>query len=411
MNFRRRALCVVWLALASAPARAQVLPSEPVTLADGRIAIGGDVSASVGSSDPGFFNYTDYEYSALRMLRFDITVVANAGEHLAVLGQIRTDMAIDDVHSIGVEPYALYLRYRPWTNKDVAVEIGRIPPVFGAFGRRSYGNDNPLIGYPLGYQYLTTLRPDSLPANADELLRKRGLGWLDRFSIGDQTLHQGVPLSSAFRWDTGVQVHAGNDIVKGTMAVTTGTLSNPLFTDDNDGRQFAGRVELHPLPGLIVGGSASRGLFPTTDAVHAAIAKGARDGSFTQSAWGTDVEYSAGYLLVRFESIASRWTLPVIDPVAADLPVSSVSTSVEGRYKILPGLYVAARIDRLVFSDLVGTTQTLPWDANVGRVEVGGGFSLRRNVLLKTSFQHNSRDGGPLLQTASLGALQLVYWF
>src|SRR5436190_1440754 len=336
MNFRRCAACALWLWSVSAPADAQVLPSEPITFGDGRVTLGGDISATYGSEDPGFFNYTDYDYSTLRMLRIDIAATISAGDHVAILGEVRTE------NFSNLLPYALYLRYRPWMDKDVSIAVGRVPPTFGAYPRRSYGADNPLIGYPLGYQYLTTLRPDSLPANADELLRKRGLGWLDRFSIGDQALDQGVPLASAFRWDTGVQFHAG---------------------------------------------------------------------TFTQSAWGTDVEYSAGYLLVRFESIATRWRLPVIDPVAADLPVSSVSTSVEGRYKILPGLYAAARVDRLVFSELAGTTQTLPWDANVGRVEVGAGFSLQRNVLLKTSFQHNSRDGGPLSQMENLGAVQLVYWF
>jgi len=403
---RAAVLALAGLCLVCAPARAQVLPSEPVTFGDGRVTLGGDLSATYGSEDPGFFNYTDYEYSALRMLRIDVSATINAGDHVAVLAQIRTE------NFSNLQPYALYVRFRPWIDKDVSVAVGRVPPTFGAYPRRTYGADNPLIGYPLGYQYLTSLRPDSLPANADELLRKRGLGCLDSFSIGSQVPDQGVPLASAFRWDTGIQFHAGTDIVKATAAVTTGTLSNPLVKDDNDGRQFAGRVELHPVAGLVVGGSVARGEFPATEAVHAAIAKGARDGTFTQSAWGTDVEYSAGYLLVRFESIATRWRLPIVDPVAADLPLSSVSTSIEGRYKIMPGLYVAARVDRLVFGDITGTTQTLPWDANVGRVEVGAGFALQRNVLLKTSLQHNSRDGGRFLpQTGTLGAVQLVYWF
>jgi hypothetical protein len=405
MTRRAAAISLIGLCFVCAPARAQVLPSEPVTFGGGRVTLGGDVSATYGSEDEGYFNYTDYEYSTLRMLRIDLSATFNAGDHVALLGEVRTE------NFSNLLPYALYLRYRPWTDKDISVAVGRIPPTFGAFPRRSYGNDNPLIGYPLGYQYLTTIRPDALPASADELLSKRGRGWLVGYSIGDPAKDTGVPLASGFRWDTGVQFHAGTDIVKGTVAVTTGTLSNPLFTDDNDGRQITARVELHPLAGLVVGGSVAHGEFPTTSAVQAAIAKGARDGSFTQAAWGTDVEYSAGYLLVRFESIATRWRLPIIDPVATDLPVSSVSTSFEGRYKILPGLYVAARIDRLIFSDLVGTTQTLPWDANVGRVEVGAGFSLQRNVLLKASYQHNSRDGGPLSQLEHLGAVQLVYWF
>ena len=56
------------LVCAAGPAAAQGLPSEPIALADGRVTISGDVSAGFGSDDPGFFNYTDYQHSALRML-------------------------------------------------------------------------------------------------------------------------------------------------------------------------------------------------------------------------------------------------------------------------------------------------------------------------------------------------------
>ena len=66
------------------------------------------------------------------------------------------------------------------------MQIGRIPPTFGAFTRRAYSRDNPLIGYPLAYQYLTSLRADAVPASADELLRMRGRGWLTEFSIGNR---------------------------------------------------------------------------------------------------------------------------------------------------------------------------------------------------------------------------------
>ena len=44
--------------------------------------------------------------------------------------------------------------------------MGRVPATFGAFSRNTYGTDNLLIGTPLAYQYLTSLRPDSLPDDA-----------------------------------------------------------------------------------------------------------------------------------------------------------------------------------------------------------------------------------------------------
>jgi hypothetical protein len=156
-----------------------VLPSEPIALADGRVTVSGDLSAGYGSGDPGFFNYTDYEHSTLRLFRVDLTAAVKAGPHFTLLGEIRSE-------NLGeVRPYALYLRIRPWITRDFDIQVGRVPPTFGAFARRIYANDNPLIGYPLAYQYLTSLRPDALPASADDSCAQRGVGWLVRYSLGD----------------------------------------------------------------------------------------------------------------------------------------------------------------------------------------------------------------------------------
>ena len=289
-----------------------------------------------------------------------------------------------------------------------------MPPTFGAFARRTYANDNPLVGYPLAYQYLTTLRPDALPASADELLAKRGGGWLVRYSLGDPNFAAGFPLVSAFRWDTGVQAHAKIGMVSATAAVTAGTVSNPLFSDDNQGRQMAGRVDLRPVAGLILGSSFARGPFVGDAASRSAVGDG-HGSEFTQTAWGGDAEYSRDHYLVRLEAVVSQWRMPAAVPPAGQAalrtPLTAVSTSLEGRYRLRPGWYVAARFDRLGFSELAGATATLPWDAPVTRFEVGAGYSIQRNVVLKGSYQHDNRDGGRLLQTARMWAGQLVYWF
>jgi len=407
MGFRavQRLASMLVVVASAADVRAQTLPSEPIALADGRVTVSGDVSATFGSRDPGFFNYTDYEHSALRLLRIDVLAAAKAGPHFSLLGEVRSEN-IDTVRA-----YALYARIRPWTGRDFDIQVGRIPPTFGAFARRAYANDNPLIGYPLAYQYLTSLRPDALPATADELLQKRSLGWLVRYSVGAPGADRGVPLVTAFRWDTGVQVHATAGIVSATAAVTAGTVSNPLVSDDNGGRQLAGRLEVRPVSGLIAGASLARGSFVSDAAARSAVGDAATGETFAQTAWGADVEYSHAYYLVRLETIVSGWRVPAVRAPAINDPLRATSTSVEGRYKIVPGLYAAARVEHLGFSDLTGSTATLPWDAPVTRVEVGTGFSIQRNLLLKVSFQHNTRDGGVLQRVENLGAGQLVFWF
>ena len=406
----------------SLPAAGQTLPHEPVVLGGGRVTIGGDVSATFSCADfdgpetsrsdsvrigpcdgdHGYFNYTDYQHSALRMLRVDVTAAVKAGDQLTLLGELRTENAG------APQPYALYLRIRPWASRAFDVQVGRVPPTFGAFARRTYPADNVVIGYPLAYQYLTSLRPDALPANADELLKMRGRGWRSNFSVGNTAEDRGLALVSAFRWDTGVQVHAANAFIDGAAAVTTGTLGNPLVGDDNAGKQVAGRIALRPKTGLVVGLSAARGPYLTRGASDLAGDTGGA-GRFTQTGWGADVEYSRDYYLVRFETIVSDWRLPIVNAPALDLPLRAVSTLVEGRYKIRPGLYAAARLDHLGFSTITGSERSDQWDAPVTRVELGGGLSLQRNLLLKFSFQRNNRGDGRV-RDANIGAAQLVFW-
>jgi hypothetical protein len=406
----RMAARLAWLlvACAAGTAGAQTLPSEPIALAGGRVTVGGDVSASYGSADPGFFNYTDYEHSALRILRIDVSAAVKAGPHFTLLGELRSE------NLGGVHPYALYVRIRPWTARDLDIQVGRVPPTFGAFARRTYASDNPLISYPLAYQYLTSLRPDAVPASTDELLRKRSRGWHVQYSLGEPAAAPGVPLVTAFRWDTGAQVHATAGIVSATASVTAGTLSNPLFSDDNGGRQFAGRIEVRPFSGLVGGTSFARGPFVARSAARAAVGE-SQGNEFTQTAWGGDVEYSRGYYLLRYEAIVSEWRLPMAPPPPLQqplrTPLRAVSSSLEGRYKLRPGLYVAARYDHLGFSDVTGTLETAPWDAPVSRIELGTGYSIQRNLVLKLSYQRNRRDGGLLLRAAHMTAGQLVFWF
>jgi len=404
MKTALRALLVCALALSrQLPARAQALPSEPVSIANGRVTLSGDVSGAFGTADTGFFNYTDYEHSALRVFRVDLTTAVKLNDHVSMLGEVRTE-------NVGpLQAYAFYLRVRPWTRRAFDIQAGRVPPTFGAFTRRVYASENPLIGYPLAYQYLTSLRADALPINANELLGMRGRGWLSSYSIGNPVPAAGLPLASGFRWDTGVQVHAGAGLVDATVAVTTGTLSNPLFRDDNSGRQVAARLSARPIAGLVLGTSAARGPFVTATAARGAVGAG-RDGEFTQTALGADAEYSRDYYLIRAETVFSEWRIPAVGAPVIDAPLRALASYVEGRYKIRPGLYAAARLDHLGFSELTGTSVRTTWDAPVTRLEVGGGYSILRNVLVKVSGQHNTREGGRVTHLNVMAA-QIVYWF
>jgi hypothetical protein len=431
----RVAAVVAWL-LAAASAAAQSLPpAEPVTFGNGRVVISGDVAASFAPPDDGFFNYGSYEQSTVRQLRLGVSGLVRLTDRVSVLGELRSE-------NLGtVTPFALYARIRPFAGRRFDIQVGRIPPTFGAFGRRAYSRDNPLIGAPLAYQYLTSLRADSIAGDADELLRMRGRGWLSNFSVGNLEPGPGVPLVNGFAWDTGVQVTTGWNIVTVAAAVTSGTMSNPRVSDDNAGKQVALRVSAAPTAGLVIGTSFAQGEFlsrrvqmllgadrgtestPYThnvDGGYAPYADGATsahtpyapvaDAEYTQRAQGVDVEYSRDHWIVRAESVLSTWQMPLLSGGSKPTPLKALATSVEGRYTLAPGLYGAARVEYLGFSRLAGATRADEWDAPVTRVEVGGGYYVRRNLLLRASVQSNDRNGGRVLSSRFLAG-QALYWF
>jgi hypothetical protein len=386
----------------------QVLPAGPIETGRGTVTISGEVTATAGTEDENaYFNYTDYEHNALRMFRLSLSGMWRPTPRVAVLTEVRSE------NLERVIPYALYVRVRPWAGTPFDVQAGRIPPVFGTFARRSYGADNPLIGYPLGYQYLTSIRPDAVPANADDLLLMRGRGWRASYTVGNPVPGPGVPVVSAYRWDTGVEAHYAAERVEAAVSVTSGTLSNPRVDDDNDGRQIAGRVAWRPAIGLTLGLSGARGAFVDRAIVQAyEEALGPHD--YTQDAVGVDGEYSRGYWLVRGEAILTRWTVPKINMPFIDRPLGARTGYLEGRYRFTPRLFAAARVDGLAFTTINGQRlfdgQPTQWDAPASRVEVGGGVNLQRNLTLRGIVQKNWRDGGRIKRKTYVST-QLVYWF
>ena len=408
------ALAVVFTSCGLATtAAAQTIPSEPVTLGDGRVVIGGDVAVSFAPEDESYFNYSSYDHNTLRELRLGMTALVRATERISLLGELRTENADT------ISPYGLYARIRPFPKRRFDVQIGRIPPTFGRFPRQAYSRDNPLIGYPLAYQYLTSLRANALPATADDLLRMRGRGWLSSFNVGDTTPEHGVPLVNSLSWDTGIQVTHGWDLLTVTGAVTTGSVSNPRVSEDNGGKQIATRAEVRPLAGLVIGSSFARGEFVSR---HAASAAGARDASFDQRADGLDLEYSRSHWLLRGDAVLSRWHVPMVGDTASVsggmsthapayvAALRALALSVEGRYTFLPGAYAAARVEHLGFNRITGSRGPQEWDAPVKRVEIGGGYYLQRNLVARVSWQHNDRETSRFNRGRYVSG-QLLFWF
>ena len=393
-----RSALVVLCLLGAAPAGA----GEPLAFFGGRLRLGGEVSGTLAPEDGGYFNYSDYGVNNLRLFRIDLTAEARLASFAAVLADVRSD------NLESPRMYALYLRLRPWSARAIDLQAGLVPPVFGSFPRRRYAYDDPLPSVPLVYQYLTILREDAVPSRAEDLVAQRGRGWLVRYPVGDSYAGPGLPAVSGERWDTGLEVRLGERPWSLGVAVTQGTLSHPLTRDDNGGKQVSARLAWTPSPALEVGVSGATGEFLSGD-VQDALPPSAR-GTYRQQALGADLEWAAGYWIVRAEVVWSRWRVPALEPTLIESPLSALGAYGEVRYKLRPGFFLAGRVERLGFSEIDSAAGRQSWDAPVTRVEVGAGWSPWRYVLLKTSWQHNWRDGGRVREN-DLVAGQVVVWY
>jgi hypothetical protein len=375
---------------------------EPLALAGGRLRFAGEASFSLAPIDHGYFNFGDYDTNTLRLARLDLAAEARIAPPVSVLADVR----VDNFDSVRL--YALYLRVRPFAGRAVDLQAGLVPPVFGAYPRRRYASANPLPSVPLAYQYLTTVRPDAVPSRSEDLVRQRGEGWLVYFPVGSREPAPGLPLVNGERWDAGVQIRVAAGRAALAAALTQGSPSRPLVDDDNEGKQLSARLAVSPGPGLALGVS-----YATAEFLGRSVQQSFADraqGTYRQHAAGLDAEWSGGPWIVRAEGVLARWRLPALDPTPVDAPLDAFAAYAEGRYKIAPGVYAAARIERLSFSRLRSDLGEATWDAPVTRTEIGAGWSPWRYATLKLAWQHNERDGGRVRRNDLLAG-QVVVWY
>jgi hypothetical protein len=398
------AVSVLCTALAAAFARDARAQDQPYRLGGDALVFGGELAGVLGPRDAeAFFNYTDYERNALRTARLRFFSEWRVRAGLSVLGELRAE------DGPRVEAAALFLRWRPWADREFDVQVGRIPPVVGLFTRQAYGRNNLVIGVPLAYQYLTSLRPDALPATVEDLLRMRGRGWQPSFPIGSKTVGTGIPIISAARWDTGVQARWSREWLEVMGAWSRGSPAVPVIRETNGGSTWSGRAIVRLPVGLTLGASGARGQWVERSALD--LVPEIHRRRSTQALAGVDAELGLGSWLLRGEILRVTFDVPVAPPFDGRLPLWS--SYGEARYRFHPRWQVAARAGRLDFGRVLPTPATgslTPWDASVSRLEGTIGFRAHRQVDIRAGWQHNWRDGGRVRERG-FPALQVLVWF
>lgn len=297
-------------------------------------------------------------------------------------------------------------------------KVGLIPSPFGNYGQRStYFNQNPLIGVPAMWHYKTPLPSDGRVDNETLLARK----WADTRSI---------PPAYDACWDTGVSLHYESGWIEALVAITQGTLSNPMAYD-NDGYQGVVTAGLHPTPGFRFGGSYAIGPWIAPSAATASaydessiqLAGTTPERSVTSdhneeypgeteaflaTAVGGYAEYSFAYLQLHSEVIWEQWEMPFLRENTIDL----LSGYLEASYKLSPQWYLAARVDRVQYSKIVNPADGLEqtWGFDLNRIELGIDYRVIREGFIRLDYQATRYDEWSS-HDVDLLALQFLFAF
>jgi len=271
---------------------------------------------------------------------------------------------------------ALAVRITDIASLGLNLQVGKFDLPFGNLAERRFPRRNPLYSVPLIYDYSMSL-PNYAPTQYD-LLRNRGLG------LGMRLLDRGM-------YDVGVEVFGTAGILSYAVAVSNGMISansyNTLNTNGDFGKLI--RLAVTPTTGLTLGTAFSWGAYLENSGQYAA--RTFDPAKYLQRIGEVDLEFSAGHAVIFGEAVYSTYRVPFTHD-DADLSVTGYYG--EAKYTLIPRLYVAVRVNGLIFSKVTDDLVSEPWDYNVTEVEGGLGFFLDRDVLLKLVRRETHTDGG-----------------
>jgi len=194
-----------------------------------------------------------------------------------------------------------------------------------------------------------------------------------------------------YEWDPRAASAAARSTVSGTQS----------WANSGNPNSFA----VTPMTGLTIGAAYSWGAY--LDEPDQPPPRDVNVNTYQQKSAEIDIEFSRGHLVMNGQAVYNTWPVPL---ETRDENLSVFGYYLEGRYTILPGLYLALRSSGLRFADahLEGINQ--PWDYDVTEWECAAGYFIDRDILLKL-VRGETRTRGGSNPKDNLTALQLAVAF
>ncbi len=309
-----------------------------------------------------YSNKTFKKFSNFDFVRTRIFFDAKVAENATVFSQVLIDNS-------SFQLYGAYLRLSELAGPGVNLHVGLIPNTIGTWGPRTYSNQNPLIGVPLMYIYHTALTLSDFQRTPEDLLAYRGNG----------NAAFGLPMMYDACWNTGVDFFGSIGMFDWSLAALSGAVSAPAIQREKEIPQFTGKLGLYFSPVFNLSFSGFAG--PYIAEIPLEYAADAPDpvDRYMNYGGGISASYAAGYLQLFAEAFACYWEHPFLGDLGA------YSGYIDGKYKLAPQWYIAARAETLRFSEvnLGPGIGRIDWDYPLNKFEFGVGHNVNRAVTMK----------------------------
>ena len=313
--------------------------------------------------------------------RFTLDLEAAAGEHWFLLATARWDRGFD----AGARPDGevrldeMMLRWQVGDDPRLNFQIGKFPTVFGAWPAGQDFFDDPFLLAPLPYSQIIGINTRNPAANSPAAIAARDNGSAP--AVSTLSKDQWASIIWGPSEATGASVFGATEHLDYALEIKSAALSaHPGAWSDLSLSHptVSARCGYRPDAAWAFGVSASRGTWLEENV------SGVNRSDCIQNTLGLDLRWAHHNLIVSSEIIFSEFETPT----AGDL--RTASGFLQARWKVSPGFWLASRVGRIVANE---TDDHLPWQPAVWRAELGTGWRLTPNLLLKTGYSYTHADG------------------
>ena len=326
----------------------------------------------------------DSEIDNLFHPRLTLFLDAQFGSQIYFFAQSRLDRGFDPSDhgaKIRFDEYAL--RFTPWDDGRLTVQIGKFATVVGSWVPRHLSWENPFINAPLVYENVTAVSDKDAPASPLDFVR--------RF---DKEKYEFSPVIWGPSYASGISISGRLGKFDYAAEMKNSSLSSrPESWDVTavgfDEPTFNARLGFRPSQMWNFGLSASDGAYFRREAERT-LPHGRDIDDYRELVLGQDISFAWHHLQLWAEFYEARFEVPRVGDA------DTFAYYLEAKYKFTPQLFGALRWNQQLFSNVNnGAGGRVRWSQDLGRIDVAAGYRFTSHTQLKLQYSFQQETTGP----------------